>query len=186
VLRTSPPDPLSAVRYLPDPEPSCGEGEGVQEGVGGRRPSTPSTSPALPLRFILQSAGVSTQGAPPLRCGVRREWGLRAGGGSKLQPAAAPVVTAAVAWASELVKGVAGDNGQGKADAGRASTLARELCGAGQAPVWGPPIGSVTPKRLPPSGLASTQIRPPWASTASLEKARPSPDPSRRPLTPGT
>jgi hypothetical protein len=35
------------------------------------------------LRFLSRSAGVPMQGAPPLRCGVRREGGLRAGGGSK-------------------------------------------------------------------------------------------------------
>ncbi len=62
----------------------------------------------------------------------------------------------------------------------------RTLEAAGQAAGRGPPMGRVKPKRLPPSGLASTQMRPPCASTASLEKASPSPDPSRRPLTPGT
>jgi hypothetical protein len=35
------------------------------------------------LRFLSWLAGVPMQGAPPLRCGVRREGGFRAGGGSK-------------------------------------------------------------------------------------------------------
>jgi len=38
------------------------------------------------LRFLSWLAGVPMQGAPPLRCGVRREGGLRAGGGSKGHP----------------------------------------------------------------------------------------------------
>jgi hypothetical protein len=53
---------------------------------GGR-----SASPPLPLRFLFRLAGVPMQGAPPLRCGVRREGALRAGGGSKSQPAMARV-----------------------------------------------------------------------------------------------
>jgi hypothetical protein len=63
---------LSAVRRLPDPMPGCGEGEGVQEGLGALVPS-PSASPPRPLRFLLRLGGVAMQGAPPLRCGVRRE-----------------------------------------------------------------------------------------------------------------
>jgi hypothetical protein len=77
----------------------------------------PYTSPALPLRRILQSAGVSTQGAPPLRCGVRREGGLRADGGSKSQPAVAPAVAVTVAYVSEAVQRVVLDEARDEAEA---------------------------------------------------------------------
>ena len=46
---------------------------------------SPPRSSRGALRFLSWLAGVPKQGAPPLRCGVRREGGLRAGGGSKGQ-----------------------------------------------------------------------------------------------------
>ncbi len=45
---------------------------------------------------------------------------------------------------------------------------------------------SVNTNLLPPSGMLSTQILPPWDSTASLQNASPKPEPRRRPTCPGT
>jgi len=44
--------------------------------------------------------------------------------------------------------------------------------------------GRVKVKTLPPPGLSSTQIRPPWARTIWLQMARPSPVPPGFPLAP--
>jgi len=69
---------LSAARRSLHPKPLRGEGEGTPEGLGALGPQPPKLPP-LPLRLLSQSAGALVQGAPPLRCGVRRE-GARDGG----------------------------------------------------------------------------------------------------------
>jgi len=56
----------------------------VRQADDARHARTPRGAAEGPSpRFLSWVAGVPMQGAPPLRCGVRREGGLRAGGGSK-------------------------------------------------------------------------------------------------------
>jgi hypothetical protein len=70
-------------------------------GAGGLRPPAPLPLLPSPWGSSFESAGVPMQGAPPLRCGVRRE-GAR-GGGSKSQPAMAAVVAVTVSDGSEPI-----------------------------------------------------------------------------------
>jgi len=95
LLHTSP--PLRGAVLAPS-QTSTRRGEGVQEGLGAkgpqplhnhlpsaRNPPTPEGRCAGRSRgalsaFLSWLAGAPMQGAPPLRCGVRREGGLRAGG----------------------------------------------------------------------------------------------------------